>query len=709
MRHTAQATLAALLSIATAALGGSENPDDLTVLTEIPGEPPPGQRLYAYLEAQARKQFDVRRKAVAALKSPGDVAKRQAELQAKFREALGELPTEKTPLNGRTVGRDVKDGYTIERVVYESRPGHHVTANFYIPNGEAPFPGVLVPCGHSANGKASEPYQRACILLAKHGLAVLCYDPIGQGERVQLLDEQGKPVIKGSTTEHTMVGVGSWLVGRTVAGYRVWDGVRSLDYLAGRPEVDPARLGCTGNSGGGTLTAYLMAIDDRIAAAAPSCYITSLERLFATIGPQDAEQNLTGQVALGIEHADFVAMRVPKPTLLCVGTQDFFDIDGSWTTFREAKKIYGIVGHGERVDLFESDEPHGFTRPRRQAALRWLQRWLVGKDEAPTEADFPIATDADLQVTSTGQVLSEYHGESAFDLNAQRARELARTRAARGPGQGVTSLCAAVAKQLALPATFPPVSVAGRDRRLERDGYTIDRWTITTEPGVTIPLLLFRPDGPRSGKPTVVYVGADRSLAAPGGPIEKLVRSGQAVALVEPRGTGELRPTPPGRSGYGHGPFGSDEREVFLSLHLARPLLGQRVFDVLQALEAVALEAGPRIRLIGVGGGGPIALHAAVLCDAVTEVELVGSILSWTDVVTTPVTREQLSIVVPGVLAAYDLPDLAAALAPKALTVRSPTDPAGQLIVKERVPEAYAEVSKAYRERGATDALRFEP
>src|SRR5207253_7664132 len=124
---------------------------------------------------------------------------------------------------------------------------------------------------------------------------VLCYDPIGQGERIQLLDKDGKPAISRGTDEHDMVGVGALLIGSSTATYRIWDGIRSLDYLAGRAEIDPKRLGCTGNSGGGTLTAYLMALDERIGCAAPSCYITSLERLFATIGPQDAEQQITGQ------------------------------------------------------------------------------------------------------------------------------------------------------------------------------------------------------------------------------------------------------------------------------------------------------------------------------------------------------------------------------------------------------------------------------
>ena len=110
----------------------------------------------------------------------------------------------------------------------------------------------------------------------------------------------------------------------------------SIISRAARRSTQPD-LACTGNSGGGTLTSYLMALDDRVAVAAPSCYITSLERLFTTIGPQDGEQNVVGQVANGIDHADYILMRAPKPTLLCVGTRDFFDIQGSWDTFQEVE------------------------------------------------------------------------------------------------------------------------------------------------------------------------------------------------------------------------------------------------------------------------------------------------------------------------------------------------------------------------------------
>ncbi|HEX8199254.1 MAG TPA: prolyl oligopeptidase family serine peptidase, partial [Isosphaeraceae bacterium] len=522
---------------------------------------------------------------------------------------------------------------------------------------------------------------------------------------VQLLDAKGKPALPGSTTEHTMAGIGALLVGRHAAHYHVWDGIRALDYLASRPEVDPRRLGCTGNSGGGTMTAYLMALDDRIAAAAPSCYITSLERLFATIGPQDAEQNITGQVAFGMEHADYVTMRAPKPTLLSVGTRDYFDIDGAWASFREAKLVFGRFGYGERVELFESDEPHGFTRPRRESAMRWMRRWLLHRDDAPVEPDFPIATDAQLQVTQSGQVIGEFPGEkSVFDLNAERADELQKQRDGRRAGRSVEALRTEIRKRLAQPEESPSVIVDGHRDSVRRDGYTIDRWKITTEPGVTIPVLLFRAHEGTGSQPTVVYIGADRAMAAPGGPIEQRLKGGETVAMIEPRGMGETAPAVPDarRPGF----FGTDEKDAFLALHLDRPLLGQRVFDVFQALRAVGPAQGPReFHLIGIGAGGPIALHVAALDERIKGVEIERSVVSWTAIASTPVSRDQLAAVVPGVLESYDLPELAAAIAPRPLTIRAALDPSGTPVAQAVLDAAYAPATAAYRDRGASGAL----
>jgi cephalosporin-C deacetylase-like acetyl esterase len=518
--------------------------DDLTVLDAANSK----KMLYEFLLKQADEHFRARDQVVAALATPEQIVERQKELKARFIAALGGFP-ERTPLNPQVVGREQRDGYRIEKVIYESQPQHHVTAVLFLPDAKPPFPGVLLPCGHSANGKAEAAYQRACISMAKNGLAVLCYDPIGQGERIQLLNPEGKPAIPGSTSEHSMVGVGALLVGSSTATYRIWDGIRSLDYLASRPEVDPQRLGCTGNSGGGTLTAYLMALDDRIAAAAPSCYITSLERLFATIGPQDAEQNITGQVAFGMNHADYLTLRAPRPTLVCVATQDFFDIQGAWTTFREAKRLYGVLGHGERVDLFEFNDKHGYSLPRRQAAMRWMRRWLLKQDDAPFEQDFPVFKDEELQCTRTGQVIEDLKGRSAFDLNAAREQELNGERAKFQKEHSPAAVLKEVRKLIALELPVPAAKVTEAGA-VERPGYRIRKLVFATEPGIQVPGLLWEPqEAPRG--PLVVYLhgrgkGAE---AAPGGTLESLAKAGRRVLALDLRGMGETAPgTPPRES-----------------------------------------------------------------------------------------------------------------------------------------------------------------
>ena len=691
-------------SVALASASAADR-GELRVLS-LETTPAPQKMLYTYLSNAAQKLFDVRRAVVVELKTPEDVHRRQAEIREKFLAALGGFP-ERTPLNARVVGALDGPGCRLERVIYESRPEHHVTASLFLPTGSGPgpFPGVLVPCGHSANGKGAEPYQRACILMAQNGIAVLCFDPIGQGERAQLLDQTGKPAISGSTTEHSLIGVGALLVGGNTAAFNIWDGIRGLDYLAGRPEVDPQQLGCTGNSGGGTLTAYLMALDERIVAAAPSCYITTLERLFATLGPQDAEQNITGQVAFGMEHADYLMLRAPRPTLICVGTRDYFDITGAWTTFREAKQLYGLLGYGERVDLFEYNDEHGFSRPRRQAAMRWMRRWLSHKDDAQVEGEFPIFTDPQLQCTRTGQALDDFKGRSAFDLSREKANELVAQRAAFQAGHSREEWVQEVRRLIGLPespAAVHPVEVS----RLQRDGMTIRKLTFETTPGILVPGLWYEPAAGSDKVLTLVIHGRGKqAVANAGGILESEAQAGRRALALDLRGIGETAPGEPATNKL----LGTDPREAFLALHLSRPLLGQRVADVLAVVGGLIEEGVSEIRLTGMGAAGPVALHAALLEPRLAALGLNGCVVSWTDVVHTPLAVNQLTNVVPNALAVYDLPDLAAALAPRPLWLVDPVNALGRPLNAAEVEAAYEPVKKAYASQPERLMLETKP
>ncbi len=657
-----------VLMVAVVAKGGEK--EDLSCLPPKAGE----RMFHAYLLGECQKHFDARRKAVDAITKADEVAARQREVRAKWLAAVGPFP-EKTPLNARVVGTLERDGYRVEKVIYESRPNHHVTACLYIPTtGKPPYPAILNPSGHNRDAKAGGGNQEVAQLAVRNGFVVLSYDPIGQGERIQTLDADGKPLMWG-TTEHTQVDIGARLVGLCTAHYRIWDGVRSLDYLLSRPEVDPKRIGITGCSGGGTMTSYLLATDERLVVGAPSCYITSLERLFATIGPQDGEQNIPNQVAEGIEHADYLTMCAPNPRIILAASKDFFDQQGTWATFREAKRLYAILGFSERIDICEVPGGHGYPKPQREAMVRWMRRWLQGKDEPVTEPELKPEAEKDLWATNCGQVVHELRGVTVWDLNLQRAKALAAQREAFWK-DNPKAKCLAEVRRLAGVRTIegkPSVKAAGR---IERDGYAIEKLVLERGEEVPVPALLFIPKG-EGKRPGVLYVDGRGKApdAAPGGAVEKLVKAGNVVLSVDVRGCGETAPAKPGR--YWHHEFPL----AHITFHLGRPWLGQRVEDALVALGVLAERPevdATKLSIVGIEKGGPVALHAAALDERLREATIEQSIESWMEVVATPQAKAQLNQVVPGALACYDLPDLVKAIAPRQVTIRQPVDAMGK-------------------------------
>lgn len=656
--------------------------DDLRVLPEKLDGVAPKAMMHEYLLGKAREALDRRQAEYEKIKTPEQAAAYQERLREFFVAQLGGFP-ERTPLEPQVVGTIQRDGYRIEKVIFQSQPRHYVTAALYLPDGRPTYPGVLVPCGHSDNGKAMETYQRACILLAKSGMAALCYDPIDQGERFQVLDEKGKPLARG-TTAHSLVGVQSALLGRNTATFRIWDGMRAIDYLQSRPEIDRKRIGCTGNSGGGTLTSYLMALDPRIEAAAPSCYLTSFGRLLETIGPQDAEQNIHAQIAFGMDHADYVLMRAPRPTLMCVATRDYFDIAGAWESFRQAKRFYGRLGFAERVDLIEADAQHGFSPALRVGAARWLRRWLLKIDDAIAEGDFPVLKDQDLQCTPEGQVMRLPGARSVYELNLDLERQLAE---ARRRFWNVTPRQAALEEVRRVTGIRAPYAAPGwnweKTGSVRREGYRIDKLVLRPEPGIWLAALAFVPDNPVQEATLYLHEAGKQADAAPGGPIEKRVGQGHVVLAVDLRGMGETQQTADKSAMAAY--LGPEWKDAFLAYMLDTSYLAMRTRDVLACAAFLADEASlgkpRRVHLVSIGRTGPPALHAAALePDRFASVTLKNCLRSWSDVVRTPLAKNQWINVVHGALRVYDLPDLVATLPKEKVAVIEPLDAAEQRI-----------------------------
>jgi dienelactone hydrolase len=651
------ATLLIGLAAATARAGDLDVPPD-----KIPGGKPETM-MRQYWLGQVAQAFESWQKEYETVKTPEEIALRQRRLREKFLEALGGLPP-RTPLYPQITGKVDRDGYRVEKIIFQSQPQHFVTALLFLPDATRfppPCPGVLIPCGHSANGKAHDAYQSMGASLALAGMAALVFDPIDQGERGQFLDD-GKPRLV-STAGHSMVGIGCTLLGRNTARFEIWDGMRAIDYLQSRPEVDPHRIGCTGNSGGGTQTSYLMALDERLSAAAPSCYLCGFSALLSTIGPQDAEQNIFGQLAFGMDQADYLMMQAPMPILVCAATKDFFDIHGTWDIFRSAKRLYTRMGFAERLALLENDAGHNYNEVQRTGVLRWMNRWLRHDDQPLTEPPLVLLSDAEAQCTPGGQVMLLPDARSTYDLNLDYERQLQPHRVEMCSAGNCGELLARVGRIAGIRklGDLPPPEVE-KFGVVERPDYHIERLLLKIEEGVYLPALQFLPEKPAAR--VLLYLHEQGKAADADGAIERLVREGATVLAVDLPGTGQTQPA------------SSDTRDVFMAYLLGRSYVGFRAEDILICGRYAQEHAGAAegVDLVVVGQVGIPALHAAVLEPGLfRSVKLVRTLQSWSSVIQSKLTQVRPDQVVFGALASYDLPDLAAALGAK-LTVEQPVE-----------------------------------
>src|SRR6202171_349810 len=295
-----------------------------------------GGDLLAWMDAIAQRQLTAREKLIAEVRTQPDAERRTQYVRKKVLDLMGGLPEYSGPLNAQRTGRIDRDGYAIEKVIFESLPRFFVTANLYRPVASGRHPGILMPVGHLESGKAA--LQQMAANFARKGFVVLTYDPIGQGERLQAYDGRLRASLIGQGTEqHLLAGARAELIGESFARYRVWDAKRALDYLTSRAEVDADRIGVTGCSGGGTLTTYIAALDERVKVAAPACYMNSFRVLFrGSVG--DSEQSLAGFLAAGLDQTDYVELFAPKAWLIASNKEDLFTPAGARLVYEEARR-----------------------------------------------------------------------------------------------------------------------------------------------------------------------------------------------------------------------------------------------------------------------------------------------------------------------------------------------------------------------------------
>jgi len=679
--------LAVMALMLTPVLGGERAAFSRSAsLTPLNRFPRMVQEYFVDQVRQVEQQADQRR---AAIQSRQDAAAYVRDVQEKIQQCFGPWP-EKTPLNPRITGTVERDQYKIEKVIFESRSGFLVTADLYIPKGRSfPLPGVVGTCGHSETGKAYQAYQGFAQGLARIGYVVLIFDPLGQGERLQYPTAQLKSRIGVGVREHLYAGNQQFLVGEFVGAWRAWDGIRALDYLLTRPEVDPKQVGVTGCSGGGTMTTWLCGVDRRWAMAAPSCFVTTFRRNCENELPADTEQCPPRALALGLDHSDFLAAMAPKPIVMLTKEGDYFDRRGSEQAHSRLRRLYGLLGNEEDISLFVEEGGHGYTQKSREAMYRWFNR-ATHVSNAQTEPNLTIEKDETLWCAPKGQVC-ELNSKPIYTFTAEKAKALADQRPKEFT---LPELQRQVRTQLRLPATEKSSAPDYRILRNWRSrGYPKPRWTsyvVETEPGIQAVVyrlgteqLIARPHA--STKRAILYVAhqsSDAELRE-----EPLVREiiktdpDTDFYTVDVRGIGESRPDTCDENSFLE-LYGSDYFYAIHSIMLDRPYVGQRTYDVLRVLDWLGGIGYDEIHVVAKGWGTLPATFASVCSDRVKQVTLKNALTSYQEIAESTDYAWPLSVLVPNVLSAFDLPDCYQALQAKSLRQIDPWGPDAKPVVR---------------------------
>lgn len=699
--------------------------------TADPGTPPDGnERDYwndwpRYVTARMKEARAKRLAELQAMRTMNDVNARVERIRSTLWKLIGG-PCEKTPLKPQIVGTIDRGEYGIEKVLFESRPEVFVTANLYIPKQhKPPYPGIIFPLGHADEGKAYYYYQYVCQNLARKGYAVLSFDPFGQGERKQYLDPVTGKGLSYPTEEHNRAGHPMLLFGSQLEQYLVWDGIRAVDYLCSRPDVDPERIGCTGNSGGGTMTMYMAALEPRIKVAVESD--GNSENMAGPSysppgGVADAEQNIANSLPEGIDRGDLLLAFAPKPLLILYSRTDSGVtygpnyVKGSKEIYREVETAYKLFGAADKVKIFGSPLPHAYEFFNRRQAYGWFNRWLGSEEWGTGEAPFDPSSPDALNCTRTGEVLTSLGGRSIIELNTERLGEVAPpSPPARAPDDFKSSRkrAQAVLKELlALPAQPTPLYPRIISSNIWRDDIAVDEFAVYSDPWVRVRGWFLRPAKGGTSFPTIVYVTEEgcNSALEETAEVGNFVRKGFAVCAVDLRGLGESTPRYPSAGPLFYRGEHFQEGYAWACFALGKPVLGQRVWDFVRCLDYLQTRRDvdqSRILAVGEKGTALAVLLSGVLDDRVHSMLLDSPVATYRSIVEAKDFSLDFSWFLFDVLKHFDIPDLAGLVAPRPCWVLNATNPQGEPLAESEVGFLYKYSVEAFKQFNQSGKFRI--
>lgn len=509
---------------------------------------------------------------------------RAAELREQVLVSAGLMPMpERAPLDAHIFGRVERDGYSVEKVHFQSLPGVYVAGNLYRPLVPGRHPGILNPHGHWKEGRLQNDdtcsVPGRCINFAKRGYVALSWDMADYVDSRQW--------------EHRRWNLRDRLWGLSTGGLQLWNSIRALDFIQSLPDVDPGRIACTGASGGGTQTFLLCAVDERVSVSAP------VNMISAHMQGGCVCENLPG-LRIDTDNVEIAALTAPRPMLMVSAA-------GDWTKntleieFPAVRHIYGLFCAEDRLEAVRVDAGHNYNKQSREAVYSFFGKWLPGNTSEAAQSGAELPFDAgDAQAL---RVFADGMPADALDTEgiARYWRDCSERQYAAfsaDPGAFESAYRPALARALALPARLDVGSERLSD---EADVDIIARRVVIKERsrGAEIPAVVVEPADVVARKAVVVADGHGPKPFMESGAVRRLVENGWRVIAVQP-------PVVPERD---------IEKDFFDTYN--RTLLQERVYEAAAAAKW-ARERADKVALVGTGEGGAWCLLAAPFAEGVS-------------------------------------------------------------------------------------------
>lgn len=621
---------------------------------------------------------------------------RKQQLRQNLLKSWGGFPAEACDLSPRVMGELKREGYRIEKVVFQTRPGVWMTANAYIPDGEGKRATVLCVHGHWRGAKQDPVVQSRCLGLVKLGFFVLAVDAFGAGER---------GLSKNLGEYHgEMVGATLLPVGLPLSGLQVYENMRAVDYLLTRPEVDGTRLGITGASGGGNQTMYAGAYDERFKAVVPVCSVGTYQ---SYVGAACCMCEVVPSALTYTEESGLLSLVAPRALMVINATRDAFqfsvgEAQKSISLAQHVFRLYGKAGNISH-DIFES--PHDYGKAMRESMYGWMTLHLKGEglgnpipepvlqtEEPETLRCCPGETRPDDFIT-----LPKFAAAEGRRLNARwDAEKLAHKEHWDATSERLQHTLA----HSVLGGWPQRTDLKLRTSKSETGNIT--SYVLESEPGVEVTAI--HHSGTRNERRMAIIVDLNGIAHAEASPVAKVMADqGWDRLFVDVRGTGRYAVQ---GDQIGRAP---DHNSCEWSLWTGRPLLGQWIWDlrrVIDGLSEVQPELLAKPTVVGIGSGGIVALGTAVYSRKVGSVILVDMLASY--ITDQPYAQQRMGIMAPRIVRDVgDVPQLAALIAPRKLVIAGGVDGQGVALKPAELAENFAYTRKIYSLHGADSQLSF--